>query len=219
MPADRRAFTVAEVLLGLAVMSLVGLSVAGLSFALSNAYCDGEELQRSLQTARSTMLRLQSTIRKARLITGQNGNDLLLWANDEDRDGGITLSEVTMLRWDPNSGGIRQFEIVIPESASPELREAFDFPVALDTLVTTPEQIATSLSSHIWTHQRLLADGIAGLTLTGEPSIPTSRLLKIKITAGGAAREVTLRSVVKLRADATARVAQQDGKWILEGDG
>ena len=216
MLADRRAFTLAEVVLGLAVLSLVGLSVAGLSVALSNAYADGEEFQRSLQTSRSTMLKLQSTIRKARLITGQNGNDLLLWTDDGNEDGGINLTEVKMLRWEPSSGEIREFRIVIPESISPALREAFNFPIGLDTLVTNPGMIASMLSSHVWSEERVLAGGVSGLALTGEPSIPTSCMLKMNITAGSVPREASLRSVVKLRADATGCVKQQDGTWVLD---
>ena len=49
------AFTVAELVMGLAIASLIGLSVAGVSAGLSNAEASSREYFQSAQTARSVL--------------------------------------------------------------------------------------------------------------------------------------------------------------------
>ena len=217
MAAAKRGFTLAEIIIGIAITSLVGLAVAGLSAALSNAYDVNEEYYQALQTGRSAMLKMQSALRRTRLVVGKTESGLLLWASDENNSGTINASELLLFRWDQASGEIREHRIDL-DSLSPELRAAFDEAVTLNTSVTGPGSVSAWIRGH-WYHQsRVLAEGVENFQATDQPALPMSKLLKIGLTAGSPGNEVTLRGVVKIRADMTDQVQVVADQYVLEAE-
>lgn len=217
MALAKHGFTLAELTIGVAITSLVGLSVAGLSFGLSNAYESNDNYYQSLQTARSAMRAVQSALRKSKLVVGTTETDLLLWVNDEDESDTINASELLLLRWDNSSGELREHRIDL-DALSDFDRALFDVEVALNTTVISPQSVTSWMRNHIYAQSRVLAEEITNFQATGQSAAPMTRLLKINISSGAAGNEVALRSVVKIRADATDQVSMVGGAYFLDGE-
>ena len=121
MRRSARALTLIELVIGIAVTTLVGLSVAAVSGVLSDSYSQGEAYYRSMQSARIAMMNLQSKVRKAHLITQASGNEMMIWQEPGGDDGKINPSELTLTRYDAYQDKITKYQIVTPTNwnASP----------------------------------------------------------------------------------------------------
>ena len=217
MASVRRGFTLAELMIGVSITALVGLSVLGLSVGLSNAYESNDNYHQSLQTARSAMLQVQSALRKARLVVGQTDTRLLLWTDDEDGSGTINASELLLLRWSNYSHELREHRIDL-DALDDYWRGVFDVEVALDACVSSPDSISSWMLGHLYGQERVLAEDVTNFRVTGQSAVPLTKLLKVNISAGSSGNDVSLRSVVKIRADVTDQVELNDGAYRLDGE-
>ena len=217
MASVKRGFTLAELMIGVAIMSLVALSVLGLSVGLSNAHESNDNYHQSLQTARSAMLKVQSALRKARLVIGQTDTELLLWTDDEDGSGTIKVSEMLLLRWSNQSRELREHRIDL-DSLEDYWRGVYDVEADLDTCVSYPGPVSSWMRNHRFAQERVLAEDVTDFQVTGESDPPMGKLLKVNISAGASGNEVSLRSVVKIRADVTDEVEVHGGEYELDGE-
>lgn len=219
MASRQRGFTLAEMVVGIAITSLVAVTVASTAAALSEAQSNGEENFRSLQTARITMRKIVSTVRKARLVLNISNTHVLLWAEDDTDTDSVNLLEMRLLVWQQGAGQIREYRIVPPAGTEDSLVGLINGAVPLDVTVTNPDVLITWLRNHFWASSQVLAEGVSDFEVTPESGVEaTSNLLKIKITSGSGDTAVTLRSAVKIRADVSDRVANVDGTWVLVDD-
>jgi len=217
MASVKRGFTLAELMIGVAITSLVALSVLGLAVGLSNAHESNDNYHQSLQTARSAMLQVQSAIRKARLVLGQTDTELLLWTDDEDGSGTINVSELLLLRWSKDSRKLREHRIDL-DGLPDYWRERYDVEADLDVFVSYPDAVSSWIRNHWYEANRVLAEDVTDFQVIGQSAVPMTRLLKVNISAGASGNEVSLRSVVKIRADVTDQVEEDDGEYELEGE-
>ncbi len=209
-------FTLAELILGLATTAMVGLSLAGVTAALSDAYDDADTDYSHLQTARAAMARSQSEFRKARLVMGQSEGELLLWSHDDNNNGQINLDEVQLIRWDPREGVIRRHRVVLPSNLSAFMKTLFNLEVSLDVLVRQPALAADAILAHQWQEETVIAEGVTGFEIVPYPAPPETRLVKIQVHTGAGEAAVALRSVIRLRGDCTSWVRFEDGEWDLD---
>ena len=88
MRRNPSGFTLVELVMAISITTIIGLAVAGASMALSTAHAHSESRYGSIETARSAMRRIQSSLRAAALVTyvHSNGHKLGYWAGDENED-------------------------------------------------------------------------------------------------------------------------------------
>lgn len=218
MRRSTRGLTLLELVIGMAVTAMVGLSVAGLSSVLAGSYSQGEEYYRSVQSARIAMLRLQSEVRKAHLLTEVSTSQMMLWHEPVGGDGLINPSELTLITYHADEDNITQYRIVYPEWLDPLMRELLDTPIDLQGLLNQPSFWADVIRLNTFAQSTVLASGITDFSLSGDTSAPTTRLVTVHVTAGAGARGVHLRGSVATRGDRTDYLVYANSEWVLVYD-
>lgn len=189
----RGGFTLPEMILGVAITSLVGLAVATVSAALSNAYDAGSAQQQSLQAARTAMLRTEKAVRQSALVLAAWDNNVLLWEGDRTGDGFVNISEVTLL--------IHYSDGTLYEVTATPTGGFFgsDWAVHLDTAVTWPDLVVSLIEWSSGREIRQTGGELSSFRCRFDTPPPESRLVQITLTAG-ATDPFPLRSAVGLRA-------------------
>ncbi|HUW20816.1 MAG TPA: prepilin-type N-terminal cleavage/methylation domain-containing protein [Sedimentisphaerales bacterium] len=93
----REGFTLVELLVGLAVTSIVVTAVATLAYAVGAANRGTDDASQKQAQLRYATMRISELIRNCRLICGTADNDLVLWQADYNADGLINPSELVFL--------------------------------------------------------------------------------------------------------------------------
>ena len=211
---EPKGFTLVELLLGLVITSMIGLTVAGASMVLSNAHFQSQQYYDCLQTARIAMRWIESDIRRSSLVTDVE-NGLMLWEGDTNGDGQINFSELTLITHDSSSGQVTRHRAVFPAGMSQEAIVAINTPFPLDQMVQAANSMALWMTSNAYVQSTTLATNVEMLDIlpAQEPPMTTRLHIRLVVTEGG--QYVTLRSAAKLRADRTEDVYVADGDYIL----
>jgi prepilin-type N-terminal cleavage/methylation domain-containing protein len=94
---NRKAFTLAELLVTLVVTGILLSALATLAFAFSSAtYMENGTVLAQAQLRHGT-LRLQELVWNCRLICAVEGNALAIWQADDNHDGQINVNELVYL--------------------------------------------------------------------------------------------------------------------------
>ena len=94
---NRKAFTLAELLITLVVTGILLSALATLAFALSSATSTENDTAFMQAQLRQGTLRLQELMWNCRLICASEGYALAVWADDDNGDGQINVNELVYL--------------------------------------------------------------------------------------------------------------------------
>jgi prepilin-type N-terminal cleavage/methylation domain-containing protein len=195
-------FTLLEMVMAMAITSIIALSIAGVSLVLSRSYAQTQGFYSNLQSGRAAMNSMQSTLRKAKLVTGASSSSLLFWveAIDGVNPGQINRGEMVLWTYDAAAFQLKQAQIAYPSSAS-----AMNTTLSLANASTTPTA-NTFPATDVYTQWKVLANDVQAFSVSLDQAAPLTRCVKLKITTGDSAHQVTLESAVRLRVDTTAKV-------------
>ena len=208
------AFTLAELTITLAIVSVIALSAAGVSVAISSAHARGESVNENVQTGRAALMRLQWAINRAKLVTSAGSDWLVLWASDDNNDGQVNVSELKSISFDGPSQSVKSRQVEFPAAMSSDYVALLNDTVALSSL-TGMSDSAVSVISGPYVQEDVMATGVTALAVSVSPSCPMATLVTVKVTVNCGGEEMTLRSAAALRADRTADVAVADGQYLL----
>ena len=152
---DVRAFSLAELIIGLLVLSIVGGAVAAVAAAVSRGWQAGEATTTANLTVARTMLRIQDRMQLVKLI-GQwragsvsspgsvPGAAILFWRDDDNGDSLMQLDETQLMEYDPATKNLLVWE---PEFPDPATRAWFNgpFPTSMltgSTAISDYKQLA-----------------------------------------------------------------------------
>lgn len=208
----KHGFTMVEMVLAMAVTAIVGLSVAGVSVGLSNAYENSENYYDALQGARSVLMQAQSMGRTAKLVTATSTDSLVFWTSDINADGKINRNELTMIYWDRSGGdSVVRMQRISPAATSSLVKDQVMLSVA-----SSVSSVSSLLSQYTsYRENSPLASDVLSFKVTASPAAPKATLVQLEITVGRPDRPLTLRSTVSLRADDTVNVGKVGSTWVL----
>ncbi len=209
-----RGFTLAELVVSVAITAVIGSAVAGLAMALSTASEHGRDRYLSLQTARIAMLNVRGIIRKAKLVTACDGTTMVLWAEDANGNGKINRTEVVLVGRDSSLEQIRMHRIVFPDHLPEAAKAALDIELELEAL-TDLNAVLSLLEASLYDQITVLAGDVRSFKVSVSPAAPMTELVGLTITVGPAERAVTLRTAVHLPAEVTDRVGIADDEYVL----
>lgn len=210
--SSREAFTLLEVMLSIAVIAVMGLSIAGVSMALSTAHENSQDQYQCTQAGRIVMMRLEQAFRQAHLITDAAGSSLILWS-DANADGDINITELTALMWSSRSQALIRYRIQFPEGWSEYRKKLYDAHVPLSA--ATFKTMARSPYFRLYREETLLAEQVENFALGLSPAAPLTTSVSIDMTITKDQGSLALRSGASLRADQTHRVQPGGGGYTL----
>lgn len=210
-----KAFTLPELVTAITITAVIGLAVVGVSVALSKAYANSDNFYQSLQSGRSSMLRLQSEIRKSRLVTAASGGQLVLWMDDLNGDGEINLNEIAVLSYDSASREIRKKQIVFPGWLGQQIIDALNIEIQLNGLVDSVSTILSLFQASNYMQTTAVAADIYSCSFSAVPNPPLSKLIIVDLVAGDNDRNINMRSAVAVRAPLTGSVGVSNGQYVL----
>lgn len=106
MMRSRRGMTLLEVLLAIAVMSLVGLGTTGMMSALTTGMIEQHDARSSMLRAGLSQARLSSYVSRCRCLLDLEETRVVLWLEDTDGDNVIDGTEVRWVSWDPTTAAL-----------------------------------------------------------------------------------------------------------------
>jgi prepilin-type N-terminal cleavage/methylation domain-containing protein len=208
-------FTLAEFVMAMAIVAIIGAAVAGVATALSTAYAHSEDFYMDIQNGRMAMLRMQSTARKAKLVTACTPTTAVLWTGDTNGDGQINLSEISMLSYDAAGARLLEYRVVYPADMAPATRSALDVVVPLSTL-TSVSATQDLLKTNVYVQTTVQADQVLDFRPGVKPAAPLSKIMTFDLKVGTSGNNLELRSACALRADATQYVSTSGpGVYVL----
>ena len=210
----RLGFTLMEMTIAMTITAMIGLSVAGVSMVLGDATEYGENFYQSVQTARNVVMKIQKTIRSAKLVTASSSTAMVLWADDTNGDGQINLSETVLLSCDTTSGQIRLNRVVFPATMSAQTRAALDVTKTLADLASV-NTVTSLITGNAYNTTTVLATDVAAGQFGVWPTAPLSHLVRFQLTVGTGDSAVTLRSAAATRAGLTSRVQMAGNVYVL----
>jgi len=204
MTKTTHAFTLSELILGMAVTSLIGLSAATASSVFGGRYSQSEEYSESVQASRTALRRMRTLVCGAQLILYADANQMLLWREQGVGDGLINRTELVVLTW--ADGNLAQTQTTVSAM------------VSLNAVMQAPAGTITGILSNGNTSTSLLASNLTGVTVSLNTAAPWSTEAAIGISSGRGTGAATLRSVASLRSGGrTGTVTYVGGKYYLAG--
>jgi len=123
---DKKAFTLAELLMALSLTAVIALAAATLAGALSSAREQTDAMAGAIQSGRAAMMNLDASLRKARLVTAAEANSLVIWTGDANEDERINVNELVLLTSQPASQTVERWEVFFPDSLSLKLLDSLN---------------------------------------------------------------------------------------------
>jgi type II secretory pathway pseudopilin PulG len=212
----RRGFTLAELVLALAITTVIGLAVTGVAAAVSNFNERAEAYYECLQCGRVAAGKLEAMMRPALLITAASGSNMVVWTDDHIEPGKINVSEVTKIFLDTTTRQLMLRTTVYPSTLTADTITALDTSLALSQL--TSASVATSAPTYVqYDATRVLAANVQSFVVYPNVPAPLTRLVKFKLVVSVDGQTVTQYGAVALRAPSTSSVIlQTDGKYALK---
>ena len=118
--SDPRAFTIVEMLIGLAITAMIGVGVSSMLVMVSQGAVAQADLRRVNVKQRVIASRVNSTVRASKMVLAVDGSSLVLWAGDTRPNGRPNLSEIIRIEWQQSTNEIWAYQ------APPNLPEEDD---------------------------------------------------------------------------------------------
>jgi type II secretory pathway pseudopilin PulG len=191
-PRRRRTagVTLVEVLLALAVTSLIASSVAGLVYTVSQTQRDQQHLRRRNSRAEVVAARVDGAIRSATAVLAVGSDYLVLWKTDSRTNRMPNLSEIQRIEWDRAGQRLRAYAAPadLAEADDPAYDLTSDFSQITAALKDTPD-----FPGETWCRD------VAGWQPGPAGASQATRLLSYTITFQDAAGTATFKSSAALR--------------------
>jgi prepilin-type N-terminal cleavage/methylation domain-containing protein len=168
---NRKAFTLAELLITLIVTSILLAALATLAYAVSSAASTDSDIAVTQAQLRQGTLRLQELIRDCRLVCAVSTVDLAIWRADDNNDGAINVNELVYIEWLVGEGAETLQLCRFASATNPRVT------FSAGSLSMTKAQL---VSSHSGTRIPLIPDGYnVQLTLDLDP--PSTRQVTVSL--------------------------------------
>lgn len=153
----RKAFTLIELIIGIAIMTIILAAMAVFSYGVGQGWTQSESAQSVFLAGNLAGHRIERVIRAAKMIDSNATHGSLddpaappaacmFWRNDDNGDGKIQFSEMALLAYDPAS------QTVLEYTAQPGSKDWTAEPpsfVSPTTFMNTPGVTATPLAHNV----------------------------------------------------------------------
>lgn len=229
MRKNRTALTSLELTISLVIVSIIGLSAAGVTMVLSQSYAETESKYDNTQAGRGAMAVIQKYLNEARLVTAVEEGTIVLWHRDRNEDGRINLSELVMITHDSDLNAIKIVRVAFPEGMDPNMVAALDYNLELYN-TARPGYVMNYFAQDSRTREHVIVENVMEFKAVADPPCPMAKMVRLYLVigdddCGSSTNEVgyldgdyiVLQSAAALRADDTERImTDAAGQYTLE---
>jgi hypothetical protein len=184
-----------EILLALAITSMVATVVASLLFSVANGTASHDAAQGNNSLIDLTCTRINAAVRPAGRLLAQGDGLLVFWASDSDGNNKPNLSEIRRLELDPTTGNLILY--AAPQSINPWDDTSYD--LAQDfASVTAALRNTTNFPG------KMLMNNVQKWTPTPVGALGTAKLLTYQLTVNGPTGVISARATAAMRGQITA---------------
>lgn len=126
-------FTLVEIIMSLAITSMIGLGVSTLLLSMSSATRSQDDLHAQIVRRHVLALRIGGMIKSSAAVLDVRSESLVLWIGDYNNNGRPNLSEIRRLQWN-NDGEIWFYES--PDTLDPVLNLSYEIDAEFYELTT-----------------------------------------------------------------------------------
>jgi len=190
-----RGFTLVEIMLALAITSLVAMVVASLLFSVANGTASHDAAQGNNSLIDVTCTRINTTVRPAGRVLAQADGVLVFWTSDSDGNNKPNLSEIRRLELDAATGNLILY--AAPQTINPWDDTSYD-------LAQDFASVTAALRNTANFPGKTLMNNVQKWTPTPVGAINTSKLLTYRLTVNGPTGAISARAAVAMRGQITA---------------
>lgn len=215
----KRGFTLTELVMALAIMSVISVAVGGVAVALGKANERSEEYFECLQSGRVASQRIQGVLRKSLLVTAAQDGTLIAWGGDTNGNNQINLDELKRIYFKPATGEIVLKSLEIPSNLTSWVKSFLNPSVALDSVVDTA--VADNTLGYVpsYDKERVIAVKVKSFKVTADAPAPLTQYLSFTIEVGDCDNTVTVYGGAKLRGEKTDWVAKSNNQFYVQVPG
>ena len=162
-----RGFTLAELVIGLVVLALVGGATSAVALAVSRGWQAGETNATSNLVITRTMIRIQDKLKRAKVVgewragsVSSNvgpGAAVLFWRDDDNADGQMQLDETQLLEYDATAQQLVVHEASFP---NPTTRAAHNGP--FDSTMLSNVGAIDTYKAMVYKKRYAITNGVRG---------------------------------------------------------
>lgn len=192
-PARDRGMTMLELLLAIAITSLMALAMASVMTGVARGMTSAGDARSALQRAHAAFVRLRAYTEPARcLLQHDASRGFVIWLNDDKPGGTVNLREMRAVWFVPERGTLEVERVAFPAAWPAQLADSFDIALATgsDFLSIIEQQRALG-----YTSAEVAGDGVRSWSLAYEGvGVESARRLRLtmELEAGGDRTETVL---------------------------
>ncbi len=212
-----KALTLTELLLAVTLLALLSLTVTTVVSALSGAQAQAGVLSDAVQSARSGMMRIETVLRKCKLVTSGTASSAICWMGDANADFQINLSELIVFHRLPDARTLEVWRVIFPATLSPAVRTALDVPLTLQQLSDAAAIVAMMRQTAYgpYLQKVVYATDVESFQVGASPPPPFTERALLRLKAGPAGREIMLTNSAVPRATVIDRIEMEQGVPVL----
>ena len=176
----RSAFTLAELIVALAISAIVAAAVMSMLFATARATETRTDVRHSVIHANQLEARLRHCILSSCAFLGKDTTHLVLWLSDDNDDDVVNLGELGLIEYDAGNTQLRFYEVVWPAGWNQAKIDA------ANVAYTAGEnflQRALNAQGAVYFPQRVWSNQVSALTITLDDATPLdAKLATLRLT-------------------------------------
>ncbi len=193
----RSGFTLAELLMGLAISSLVLAAAASLAYAVNRAWATSENVQTVVNHGRNGLARISSRIRNARAVGHVDSQYFLLWREDSNSDGRINMSELTLYHYDSRANQLLEGQLVFSSSTGQADIDANNDEVTANGFISV--STANALMRNDYYREGAVAEHVSSITWVLDADPPSTGTVQLTVNVTNDGLTQTLHTGMSLR--------------------
>jgi prepilin-type N-terminal cleavage/methylation domain-containing protein len=187
--AGRRGFTLVELMLSLALTTLIAGVIAGMLTTVCRGAADTQNTRTRDARRDVACQRIDGRIRACGRVLATGSGVLVLWTSDTDSNGKVNLSEI--LRLEYSAAGNSIIAYAAPAGVTPDT--AYDLTADFAAVTAALRDTASFPGSNLVT-------GVSGWTVSCVTPLSGARMVWYQLALSDSAGSFTVRSAAALRA-------------------
>jgi len=212
MTRNYEGLTLPELVIAMAVTSIIGVAVAGVAATISSANASAEDYGDSVTIVRMAVDRVNQEIRKSALVVCSDAQRIVLWTGDANNSGYVNYNELSVLKYDPSAGTLTRYRVVFDE---PWQVDYYNYTFWLSELAD-PTTVESWVRCSSFCRTTVLATGVTGFSGSLSPAPPLTKVVTLGVAVGEGNEAMAVESTASLRADWTGHVYESWGQYYLD---